>query len=310
MKSLFVNIILCVVVLGTFLLIPSAYAGSKRPKVSHRARVHRGHRPPSFTADSPPGQCSLRRKPALFRDNQATFAARHHISLPELRHLNGLSVDEPLRHRHNYVVAQGEIGERLVSGESLGPSNAALIVVDPSRAWGQPHVVAALRNAAAQVQTVAPGPRLAVEDISMPKGGCMAPHREHRGGLEVDAGLFHHQEYKHLHAGTAGSMDVRREWLFLRAIENTHHLRKVLLDRRLIGRLRSHAQKLGEPAQVIRAWFGRGGLFRPAAGHDNHTHLQFHCPKAGCGRPAQVDLPEATTAEAAPAQTGAKLAKP
>jgi murein endopeptidase len=254
--------------------------------------------PASFTPDTPPGRCGVRTDRARFRDTIQSFAARNRIAVQTFLALNHLNAQAHLVHRKRYVSAQGRFGERLVGGESLGPSNADLIVVNPSRAWGQKAVVEVLRQAAHRTQQKLPGPRLVVEDISMPQGGCMAPHREHRGGLEADVGLYHHKETRHLASGKHGSLDARREWYFLRTVLETGLVHAVLLDPALIATLRSEARRQKTPAELVSHWFapGRAGIFTPAAGHDNHTHIKFRCPNDGC--PTQPDLgPEIALAE-------------
>lgn len=293
-------------------LLPAAHAkvrhrphanqhhAAKKHRTKHHAHAHHRGMPPSFTADTPPGRCGVRTDRARFRDTVQTFAARNRISVPTFLALNHLTLDPQARltHRRRYVSAQGGFGERLVDGESLGPSDDALIVVNPSRAWGQKAVVEVLRQAAHRTQQKLPGPRLVVEDISMPHGGCMAPHREHRGGLEADVGLYHHKETRHLASGLNGSLDARREWYFLRTVLETGLVHAVLLDPKLIAVLKAEARRQKTPAERLAQWFaaGRAGIFTPAAGHDNHTHIKFRCPKEGC--PQQPDLgPEIALAE-------------
>ena len=256
--------------------------------------------PPSFTADSPPGRCKVRLDRARFRDTVPTFAARNRISVPTFMALNHLPADARLVHRRRYVSARGSFGERLVQGESLGPTDANLIVVNPSRAWGQKAVVSVLKAAAQRTQQRLPGPRLVVEDLSMPQGGCMSPHREHRGGLEADVGLYHKTEVKRLKRAVSGSLDARREWYFLRTLIETGLVHRILLDRRVIAMLRVEARRQKTPAEAQAKWFAR--IFTHAAGHDNHTHIKFRCPKQGCPEQPnlgpEIDLADESTATA------------
>lgn len=248
--------------------------------------------PPSFAADALPGRCKERRKPARFHDTVATYAARNRISVATFLALNHLPATATVAHRRRYVVARGTIGERLVDGESLGPSTADLIVVNPSRAWGQRFVVSLLRKAAHRVQEQSPGPRLVIEDISIPNGGCLAPHREHRGGREVDAGLYHKTEVRRLARGRPGSLDARREWLFLRTLMETGLVDSILLDRMVQAQLYAAARQQRTPPEQLRKWLqwhgDRNAIIRHAGGHDNHAHIKFRCPTAGC--PVQPDL--------------------
>lgn len=271
---------------------------AKHGHAAHGRGEHRraGHAkrgmPPSFEADAQPGRCNERRKPARFRDTAATYAARNRISVATFLALNHLPPNATVVHGRRYVMARGAFGERLVDGESLGPSTADIIVVNPSRAWGQRFVVSLLRKAAHRVQEQSPGPRLVIEDISIPQGGCLAPHREHRGGREVDAGLYHKTEVRRLARGAPGSFDARREWLFLRTLIETGLVDSILLDRMVQAQLYKAAKQQRTPPERLRKWLQWHGdhnaIIRHAGGHDNHTHIKFRCPAEGC--PAQPDL--------------------
>lgn len=237
---------------------------------------------------------------AHFRDTTASFAQRNRISEATFCALNGLPPGSALVHRRRYVTARGSVGERLVGGQTMGPSTADYVVVNPSRAWGQKSVVALLRAAAQRVQQKFPGEqRIVFEDLSIEHGGCLAPHREHRSGLEVDAGLYHKGigHLTHLRKATPANFDARREWLFLRTLLETGRVDRILLDRRIQGWLLREAQHQGTPADKLARWFrpGRGkwrAIFTNAAGHDNHAHIRFLCPREGCQWPVDL-LPEA-----------------
>ena len=278
-------------------------------------------RPPQRAESAPPsspvrhgvmptGLCSTRRKKALFRDTVQSFAERNHVTAATFLRMNGLALPAtaPLQHRRLYVVAVGADGERLVGGKSLGPSTAEYVVVNPSRAFGQPFAVDLLRRAIARVHARLPGgQRIVIEDLSIEHGGCLAPHREHRGGLEADVGFFHHTASRHLTVATAANFDAPREWLFLRTLLETGLVQMIIVDRRVQALLHREALRQGTPEALLRRWLqfprgkGSGATVVHGGGHDNHTHIKFRCPRAGCAAPATLaddaatDLPASVT---------------
>jgi hypothetical protein len=247
-----------------------------KPKRPGTARSHGKRRPLTKAA------CRPRTARALFRDSVATMAQRYFLTAEQFRRINGMSAEQRLVHRRSYLVARGDVGEHLDGGVSMGPSTAAYVVVNPQRAFGQPRVVALLQGAATEVQRAFPeGHRIVFEDLSLPNGGCMRPHIEHRGGREVDAGLYHRdvQELRHLRRATATSLDAVRTWRFLGTLIASGCVDRVLLDGKLHAPLAAEARRRGASPGLLAATFsgfGRGrALIRHAAGHDNHAHIRF-----------------------------------
>lgn len=242
------------------------------------------------------GVCGTRQAVAHFRDNTASFAARNRIAEATFCALNGIARGSALVHKKRYVTARGNVGERLVGGQTMGPSTPDYVVVNPSRAWGQPFVVGLLRAAAHRVRQKFPGgQRIVFEDLSIEHGGCLSPHREHRSGLEVDAGLYHKGlgHLTHLRVASAANFDAQREWIFLQALLETGRVDRILLDPRIQGWLYREAQRQKVADDKLAQWFHVGrkharAVFTDAAGHDNHTHIRFKCAPGQCAQPVEL----------------------
>ncbi len=281
----------------------------------------RGASSPIRKGVMPTGMCPVRRQKALFRDTVQSFATRNHLTVQAFQRINGLALpaSTPLVHKRRYVIASGAEGEHLREGRSLGPTTSQYIVINPSRAWGQPFAVDLLKRAIAQVYQKLPGGnRPVIEDISIEHGGCLKPHREHRGGLEADVGFFHKQPVKRLTIANRDNFDARREWLFLRVLLDSGLVTRVIVDRKVQAMLYREAQRQGATPEQLARWLQYPRTTKWAAilvhggGHDNHTHIKFRCPKDGCAAPVdlpdvdvQADLPEDDTPreEAAPSET-------
>lgn len=286
----------------------SASAGAKPSHAKHkRGKVARGHHHKHGHRHYRPDSCGTHRSKALFRDTVASFARHHRLSVRTFLALNGMrgtSPDAKLVHRHRYVTSRGGVGERLYGGVSMGASTGNYVVSNPGRAWGQPFVVDLLQRAARTVQERYPqGHRLVFEDLSFPKGGCMSPHIEHRGGLEVDVGFYHHgiDPGKRLKSGTNGTLDGRRTLLFLRTLLETGQVDRIITDRRVLSQLRSQARRQGVATPTIAKWFSAGGrrtgaIANHGSGHGNHFHIRFKCPATGCQDRIEVlNLPDDPT---------------
>lgn len=276
---------------------PLGRSAQARPATAQRsANVHQAkHRPKQKPPHKPARRqthgaqrvkrgnpCPGRKAVARLRDTPASLAKRFFLTESEFRAINDLREGAKVKRGRRYWVAKGSVGERLEDGVSMGPSTPNYIVVNPSRAWGRRWVVALLQRAAAAVQSAYPaGHRIVFEDLSFQMGGCMRPHSEHRGGREVDAGLYlqDKDERPRLRAATAESLDAERTWRFLSQLIQSGCVERILLDRRLHPPLERAAEASGVNELQLNAWFERGrrraGVIRHAGGHNNHAHIRF-----------------------------------
>ena len=282
---------------------------SSKPGVQARQTRSRskGH-PDRAIPEGKPGRCTVRYDRARFRDTHERFAGRNHISVETFRRLNGLQLGSLLVHQREYISARGMAGEHLVDGETLGDSTSDFIVIHPDRAWGQRFVVDLLRKAASRVQSRYPdGHRIVFEDLSFQHGGCMKPHREHRGGLEVDAGLYHRgiPAPKRLVRAHVVNFDAKRTWLFLHSLIATGMVKRVILDKQVQVLLWREARRQGWSAAKLASWLQYPGghlnaVIHHGGGHDNHAHIKFRCDPGTCAVTPDADLPDVDTPDGQP----------
>ena len=164
--------------------------------------------------------------------------------------------------------------------------------------WGTDELVSLVVRAARRVGAEAPGGTLYVGDFSQPHGGPSPFHRSHQTGRDADL-IFYALDAEGRpqkpptgmwHFGADGwtvranaprlQLDVPRQWLLVRAlledpIVDVQHLfisaplRQMLLD---------HAERVGEPHELIER--ARLLLQQPidALPHDDHLHVRIFCP--------------------------------
>jgi hypothetical protein len=160
----------------------------------------------------------------------------------------------------------------------------AFALLRPDRAWGTTWLVDALAFAAARVRAEVPwADPLRVGDLSAAKGGPLPPHRQHRDGRDADVGLWSlgGRQSATFEPVRAATLDVAVTWLFIDGLLETGRISMMLLDPRLIERLRSHVVAHDLLVADDVAWvFGadrRPGLLRGASRHSDHLHVQVSC---------------------------------
>ncbi len=165
--------------------------------------------------------------------------------------------------------------------------------------WGTDELVAIVVRAARRIHAESPEGTLYVGDLSPQQGGASQWHRSHQTGRDVDL-IFYALDEQGQPARPPGNMyrygedgwtlrigkaprlqfDVARNWLLVRAlledpVVDVQHLfisaplRQLLLD---------HAERAGEPKELVER--ARLVMQQPvdALPHDDHLHLRIFCP--------------------------------
>lgn len=243
------------------------------------------------------GRDACGRKYARAKKNEsvARFAKRNGLSEAALRKFNDLpDKTKKLRGGARYLVAKSpHDGVTLSGGVQLTDQSGVIKLRRPNLAFGKPMLVGVIEAAAAAVQASSPlGVTLMVGDLSKDGGGCLPPHKSHRGGLDADIGFYFRGGYepKVLADAQADTIDADRTWQFLRGLLATGRLQYGFIHYDLQPALLEAALRAGEtpesaarliqyPRPIEQA---RETPIRHLDGHDDHMHVRFACADELC----------------------------
>jgi len=178
----------------------------------------------------------------------------------------------------------------LVDGAQLPENPDLYYLMSAETAWGTPEMVDLVIDAAVRMKDALPeASPLAVGDISRRRGGFLAPHKQHRGGLDVDLGVYRTgaQQPRGILPFPASDFDLPANFLLISTLLATDQVEMILLDQTHISRLRAWAvtNELLSREEAER-WFPRPGtrlersgigVVRHAPGHDGHLHVRVLC---------------------------------
>ena len=181
--------------------------------------------------------------------------------------------------------------QRLRNGVQL-PANPPLYIRRrPEEAWGTPEMIEVLTAAAEEMAWVRPeADPIVVGDISTRRGGCLQGHKSHRGGVDADIGLYwgdgrmYSNGFKDV---SARDLDAETNWLLIRAMLETGHVERILLDNKLVNKLRRYVIREGHlthseawkvfPTPGTKMW-EMDGVVHHSPGHRHHMHVRVFCP--------------------------------
>ncbi len=161
----------------------------------------------------------------------------------------------------------------------------------PGAAYGTQEMIDLLVDAGRHMSWLMPqASPFVVGDISSPHGGYLAGHLSHRGGVDVDVGIYKKGGWQHARGFTTlapSELDVEATWALVSTMLNTGNVDFILLDRSHINRLRSYVLTAGlltdeEAARIFptegsRAVWGSTGILRHAPHHQDHIHVRVLC---------------------------------
>ncbi len=246
-------------------------------------------------------------------DTLSAIALRYGTTVAQLRANNGLDGDVIIPGQRLAVGARStEITIRVVAGQSVGRPQRGTVAKGtqlphspqyyrrrPEWAWGAQHVVDHTRRAIASVNRSHPHVhRLAIGDISAPKGGVLPGHGSHQSGRDIDLGLYfrstpagYPQEFV---SANVGKLDAKATWALVQALHRASKTSagpaKIFLDYDVQGMLYKAARKAGISRAKLRPVFqypdgryARDRFVKHEPKHADHLHVRFKCPPRDSG---------------------------
>jgi len=170
--------------------------------------------------------------------------------------------------------------------------------LNPDTAWGTQDLVDLLVDTGIRMRQLLPGSSpFMVGDISHPGGGPFGGHISHRGGMDVDLGLYRTgawQDGRGLENVPFDELDIASNWLLVWTLLQSGRIDMILLDSAIINKLRAHTLDAGflDPADVWRVFPAPGsrlerqavGVVRHAPNHAGHLHVRILCPDGSRAR--------------------------
>jgi LysM repeat protein len=242
-------------------------------------------------------------------DTLSSIAARYGTTIADLRALNGLK-DDVIHPGQHLAIAGGAAvrpSVRLVTGQSIGrpqrgalvdgvqlPRSAQYYRRRPEWAYGAQHVVDFTLAAIATVNREHPKVhRLAIGDISSPKGGFLPGHGSHQSGRDIDLGLYYvavPSRYPDEFVSVDDAkLDAAATWTLVKALYEASKRpggpELVFLDYDVQRELYEQARKTGFSKATLKEIFqypdgkwAQGRLVQHVPKHDDHIHVRFACP--------------------------------
>ena len=181
--------------------------------------------------------------------------------------------------------------QRLADGVQLPDLPFFYSRIVPTASYGSRTMVQLIQDAGRHMSWAVPqAAPFAVGDISRPGGGPIAGHVSHRGGVDVDIGIYKEggQQAKHQFLKFPSSqLDVAATWELIRFFLDSGKVDFILLDRAHIARIKAWTLQQGLldegeatrifPAEGSRETWLRTGIVRHVPHHGDHIHVRVLC---------------------------------
>lgn len=235
--------------------------------------------------------CGRKYAVAKKKETLAKFARRVHVSADSIRRLNDLGAKSKLKAGRRYLIDKSPHDGVVLRGGVQMLDEPGHWRGRPNRAWGKPLLVESLSLAIRSMDASYPlGTHVVIGDLSKGGGGCLPPHKSHRGGLDVDIGYWFRggRQAKWLEGARAHTIDADRTWLFLEALIRTGRVQYAFVVHELQAPLYDAALRRGWTESQLRGIFQYprpesqlAGVIRHLKGHGDHAHIRMMCPPEG-----------------------------
>jgi len=235
--------------------------------------------------------CGRKYAVAKKKETLAKFARRVQVSADTIRRLNDLGAKSKLKAGRRYLIGKSPHDGVVLRGGVQMLDEPGLWRGRPNRAWGKPLLVESLSLAIRSMDASYPlGTHVVIGDLSKGGGGCLPPHKSHRGGLDVDIGYWFRggRQAKWLEGARAHTIDADRTWIFLEALIRTGRVQYAFVVHELQAPLYDAALRRGWTESQLRGIFQYprpeahlAGVIRHLKGHGDHAHIRMMCPPEG-----------------------------
>ena len=158
--------------------------------------------------------------------------------------------------------------------------------------WGTSELVNSIEVATCAVHATT-GVKLRIGDMSLRSGGELSGHNTHERGIDADLQLICIENGKRFSCSDGNKFDPSGSWIFVKEIAEKTPMRRILLDQRLINKLREYANA-NDPGYPLKnaIFVGPRALLYHVDNHYSHFHLKMHCPRGRLGNDERcVDSP-------------------
>jgi len=161
----------------------------------------------------------------------------------------------------------------------------------PDTSWGSAEMVDLLVDAGRHMSWLLPqASPFVIGDIARQRGGYLAGHLSHRGGIDADVGIYKKGAWQAARSFTRlapSELDVEATWTLITTMLGTGNVDFILLDRKHIDRLHAYVLSAGLlteeeaarifPVEGTRAVWENTGILRHAPHHEDHLHVRVLC---------------------------------
>jgi LysM repeat protein len=232
-------------------------------------------------------------------DNLTQIAARHRVTLEELRRWNPRVRGDQLRFGTTLRVfsevpesTSESIGRphhgRLANAEQL-PQHPGYYLRDRRRAYGTLETTLWIQDGVEAVLDRFPdSPQVRVHDLSNREGGRMRDHRSHQSGRDADISFYQERcpnDVCPMRRLRPEDLDAERQWALFEQWLKNDRVEAIFIDHSLQRPLYEEARRQGATRAQLQRWFqyprprhDRQGIIRHYPRHRDHAHVRFVCP--------------------------------
>lgn len=184
-------------------------------------------------------------------------------------------------------VSRGLANNGSLSGGIQLKSGPGYIVRNEKRSYGTALTIGLIMDTMAAYAAKFPkAPRFGVGDLSVEKGGKLAPHLSHQSGRDVDLSFIHksNKENPGFTRMNGTTLDIEKNWFVLEHFLKTQKVQYIFIDYDLQKYFYDYAKSKGYTDKQLMTMiqYPNGkksyhAIIRHSKGHADHFHVRFVC---------------------------------